>query len=165
MMHNRVENLNKSADNFMTQFYILCSDSNYKIQFETKTIEKKKKIDNLSPILSQTDLRLDTIFQHRVLSLRSTAPKLGLAMGSNLVQSSTKSLRPRMTFFPAASNDSGTFTGGILTWYGVFSHMACNATWVDPSKGRFRSIISHKVTPNDQTSIFKAHSVSSSTAE
>ena len=45
MMHNRVENLNKSADNFMTQFYILCSDSNYKIQFETKTIEKKKKIE------------------------------------------------------------------------------------------------------------------------
>ena len=30
MMHNKIENLNKSTKNFMTQFNMLCSDSNYK---------------------------------------------------------------------------------------------------------------------------------------
>lgn len=45
MMHNRVENLNKSNDNFMTQLYLLCEDSNYKIQFISKPTCIKKKIE------------------------------------------------------------------------------------------------------------------------
>jgi superfamily II DNA or RNA helicase len=45
MMHNKIENLNKLGNNFMTQFYLLCEDSNYKIQFIKKSQDKKKKIE------------------------------------------------------------------------------------------------------------------------
>ena len=41
-MHNRIENLNKSSDNFMTQFNLLCEESNYSIQFLSKQLDKKK---------------------------------------------------------------------------------------------------------------------------
>ena len=44
-MHNRIENLNKLSNNFMTQFNLLCEDSNYRIQFESKIIDKKKIIE------------------------------------------------------------------------------------------------------------------------
>jgi hypothetical protein len=47
-----------------------------------------------------------------VLNLLKTAPKLGRAIGSTRVQSSTRSLSPRITRFPAASTDSGTLIGG-----------------------------------------------------
>ena len=44
MMHNRIENLNKSTNNFMTQFNGLIIGSNYKIEFISQPINKKNKI-------------------------------------------------------------------------------------------------------------------------
>lgn len=87
MMHNRIENLNKSSDNFMTQFNILCSDSNYKIQFETKTIEKKKKIElnddvYKDKIIGANDIEEDEykIIYNKMLSNEATeAEKFSMA--------------------------------------------------------------------------------------
>ena len=45
MMHNRIENLNKLGNTFMTQFNILCEDSNYRLQFISKSQAKIKKVE------------------------------------------------------------------------------------------------------------------------
>lgn len=43
MMYNRIEELNKSYSYFMTELYVLFSESNYKIQFLGKITEKRCK--------------------------------------------------------------------------------------------------------------------------
>lgn len=45
MMHNRIENLNKLGNTFMTQFAVLCEDSNYRLQFISKSQAKIKKVE------------------------------------------------------------------------------------------------------------------------
>lgn len=45
MMHNKIENLNKLGNTFMTQFNILCADSNYRLQFISKSQAKIKKVE------------------------------------------------------------------------------------------------------------------------
>lgn len=45
MMHNKIENLNKLGNTFMTQFAVLCADSNYRIQFISKSQAKIKKVE------------------------------------------------------------------------------------------------------------------------
>lgn len=45
MMHNRIENLNKLGNTFMTQFAALCEDSNYRLQFISKSQAKIKKAE------------------------------------------------------------------------------------------------------------------------
>lgn len=45
MMHNKIENLNKLGNTFMTQFALLCMDSNYRLQFISKSQAKIKKVE------------------------------------------------------------------------------------------------------------------------
>ncbi len=45
MMHNKIEDLNKSTNNFMTQLNVLFNESNYSITFINNITEKKKKFE------------------------------------------------------------------------------------------------------------------------
>lgn len=78
-MHNRIENLNKSSDNFITQFNLLCEDSNYSIQFLSKQLDKKKRIeldDNVyrNKILSSPDINSDDyeFIHHKILNNKAS---------------------------------------------------------------------------------------------
>ncbi len=78
MMHNKIENLNKSTKNFMTQLNILFSDSNYKIEFIDKPVDKKIKIElsdevYKDKILNAKDIDLDTYNKYSEKVLNNTA--------------------------------------------------------------------------------------------
>ena len=62
MMHNRIENLNKSTNNFMTQFNELIKDSNYKIEFDTQPMKKNK-------IMLNDDIYRDKITNAKTIDL------------------------------------------------------------------------------------------------
>lgn len=79
-MHNRIENLNKSPSNFMTQFNLLCEDSNYTIQFESKIFECKGKKIELNDdvykdkIVNAIDINTDeyNLIQSKILNNSAT---------------------------------------------------------------------------------------------
>ena len=62
MMHNRIENLNKSTNNFMTQFNELIIGSNYKLEFISQPPNKKNKI------ILNDDVYRDKIFNAKQIN-------------------------------------------------------------------------------------------------
>ena len=65
-MHNRIENLNKSTSNFMTQLNLLFEDSNYKIEFDSKPLDKSQ--DKKNKILLNDDVYRDKISNSKSIS-------------------------------------------------------------------------------------------------
>lgn len=62
IMHNRIENLNKSTNNFMTQFNELITSSNYKLEFISQPPNKKNKI------ILNDDVYRDKIFNAKQIN-------------------------------------------------------------------------------------------------